>query len=569
MIYETITQFVNPVGLRQLVTNGKTAESTHLTTEQIRTDGGTQARATLNQEKVEEYRQDLENNDGQWPFPPLTVYYDGTDHWLSDGFHRKAAAVAYGLVVVPCEVRQGTLRDAVLAACGANRTHGLSRTAEDKRRAVARMLRDEEWGKWGNREIARHCGVSPTFVGKIRDTMPTVHVDSGERLYTRNGQVQTMDTAEIGTRFSSFECGTCGQLRVTRLPGGAYECRGCGNSWPDGESFMADHHRWMAAQREKAVFINMECGNCGRLQIVEMNDGSCECRACKQKWLDRRSFTIAHNEWKQKMKTAVFLPKHLGELHNKVMLWYCQQRRNNIPGQLELMRSIQQQKSNHELWPDFISAMPAAFNEADLYQVVDHLTEYLQVRADELTAQCTAIPVLQSTIEGWFVNWWSIQDRLNYVNTCLRGDGPAINDIKTAVKHLTYRQEDVMTALKNLKEIYEDQLRMRIKTPPAAAWQPSAEAEPQPGKPLIEAFAAKETMSLEDSAAKVAEALEADNPKVWYALLSKIRKYPFSSDLSTWQIRVYIAKFLLGSTMGDIAAMPDKLAEWGIEVKTI
>ena len=30
-------------------------------------------------------------------FPPLVVFYDGTDHWLSDGFHRHAAAKKAGL----------------------------------------------------------------------------------------------------------------------------------------------------------------------------------------------------------------------------------------------------------------------------------------------------------------------------------------------------------------------------------------------------------------------------------------------------------------------------------------
>lgn len=171
---------------------------TQIETKHIRTDGGTQARAGLNNEKVNEYKELLRESGGEWPFKdPIVVFYDGTDYWLADGFHRFHACWTGGRYTVEADVRQGTRREAQLHAVGANADHGLPRTADDKRRAVTLLLEDAEWGRWSDREIARQCRVSPTFVGNLRKELGTVHVDS-ERVYTRNGEERVMDTANIG-----------------------------------------------------------------------------------------------------------------------------------------------------------------------------------------------------------------------------------------------------------------------------------------------------------------------------------------------------------------------------------
>jgi hypothetical protein len=73
-----------------------------------------------------------------------------------------------GRETIQAEVRQGTRRDAVLLAAGANNGHGLRRTNEDNRRAVEHLLRDAEWVLWSNEEIARKCGVSSPTVASIR-----------------------------------------------------------------------------------------------------------------------------------------------------------------------------------------------------------------------------------------------------------------------------------------------------------------------------------------------------------------------------------------------------------------
>jgi hypothetical protein len=137
-----------------------------LKVESLRIDGGTQLRAKIDQATVEEYRAGWVND---VKFPALVVFFDGTDYWLADGFHRFHGASAACVPTVPCDVRTGTQRDAILFAAGANQTNGLRRSNEDKRKAVRTLLEDKEWGKRTNAWVAEQCGVSDMLVADVRD----------------------------------------------------------------------------------------------------------------------------------------------------------------------------------------------------------------------------------------------------------------------------------------------------------------------------------------------------------------------------------------------------------------
>lgn len=99
----------------------------------IRLDGGTQTRSATNQTAVEDYAEAMKAGDA---FPPVVVFHDGKAHWLADGFHRVQGAILAGEEEISADIRPGTQRDARLFAVGANQTHGLRRSNEDKRRAV-------------------------------------------------------------------------------------------------------------------------------------------------------------------------------------------------------------------------------------------------------------------------------------------------------------------------------------------------------------------------------------------------------------------------------------------------
>jgi len=131
----------------------------------IRIDGGTQSRDKLNEDVVKEYADCMK--DGAI-FPPITVFFDGSDYWLADGFHRYFANKSLGNVALDCDVKEGTCRDAVLHSFGANGKNGLPPTAKEKRNIVIKMIQDEEWGKWSNKHIATIVHVSSMTVGRIR-----------------------------------------------------------------------------------------------------------------------------------------------------------------------------------------------------------------------------------------------------------------------------------------------------------------------------------------------------------------------------------------------------------------
>lgn len=165
----------------------------------IRTDGGTQPRAGLDDKTVADYADEIRQGA---KFPPVVLFFDGSHYWLADGFHRVAAAKFSGKQRILAEIHQGTLRDAQLYAVGANATHGLRRSREDKRRAVEMLLSDQEWGQWADREIARRCKVSNTFVGNIRKEMSlTVNVDSdnGRKYVTKHGTEAVMSVNGDGS----------------------------------------------------------------------------------------------------------------------------------------------------------------------------------------------------------------------------------------------------------------------------------------------------------------------------------------------------------------------------------
>jgi hypothetical protein len=170
----------------------------------------TQARVAIHGDVVNEYAECMEEGE---KFPVVILFRDAEGYWVGDGFHRIHAAKKVGFTAIRAEVREGGPREAFLYACAANARHGLRPTAVDKRHAVMRLLMDEKWGQWSDREIARRCVVSHPFVGKIRAELDQRQVTRDERLTgnitservytTKHGTMAIMDTTNIGRRAES------------------------------------------------------------------------------------------------------------------------------------------------------------------------------------------------------------------------------------------------------------------------------------------------------------------------------------------------------------------------------
>lgn len=125
---------------------------------QIRFDADCQARVCLDEETVAEYAFRMKEGAS---LPPITVFFDGAEHWLADGFHRYAASKGLArergdelTAMVDAEIRQGTRLDAVRHALSANAHHGKQREPGDYRKGYA---------------IAVRCGLcDPHDVGAVR-----------------------------------------------------------------------------------------------------------------------------------------------------------------------------------------------------------------------------------------------------------------------------------------------------------------------------------------------------------------------------------------------------------------
>ena len=165
----------------------------------IRTDGGTQTRAEVREDVVREYADAM--TDGA-TFPAVTVFYDGSEYWLADGFHRYAAARLLNWLEIDADVRQGTLQDAQWHSLGANKAHGLRRTRADVERAIKFALLHPEVipsGENSNRGIAAHIGTSHPTVQKYREELEaTGKIYQSTERAGRDGR--TINTANIGKR---------------------------------------------------------------------------------------------------------------------------------------------------------------------------------------------------------------------------------------------------------------------------------------------------------------------------------------------------------------------------------
>ena len=170
----------------------------------IRIDGGTQTREKLKEATVKDY---IEAIKAGATFPPVTLFFDGSNYWLADGFHRYFATKKAGKKQIHEDITPGTQRDAVLHSLGANTSHGLPRSNKDKKRAVETLLNDPEWSKWSSRAIAEKCVVSHSYVSTLRDKMKSGHVSTpasqsqskpgtGVNVYTQDDPEQSKPGAE-------------------------------------------------------------------------------------------------------------------------------------------------------------------------------------------------------------------------------------------------------------------------------------------------------------------------------------------------------------------------------------
>lgn len=175
----------------------------------IRTDGGTQSRADIDENIVDEYANAMADGD---VFPDPVVYYDGTEYWLSEGFHRVAAAKLTQKASLVFEVRSGSRFDALIWSVGANSVHGLRRSNADKRNSVQLLLKEDQSHEWSDQRIADACKVTRQFVGEVRKP---------EMRAARDEKAKAKATGEKATKRDPVPGSEVGAVKVTKGKSGA------------------------------------------------------------------------------------------------------------------------------------------------------------------------------------------------------------------------------------------------------------------------------------------------------------------------------------------------------------
>ena len=158
-----------------------------LSVDVINITGGTQSRLKIKEDYVEEIYEKMK--DGV-DYDAVTIFFDGKEYWLADGFHRYHATRKLGRASIKCKITNGLLRDAILYSKVANNLHGLPPTLQDKINNAIEMIGDSEWGGWSNREIGRICDVSHVTIAKLR----IGKVPEKVKFLDKDGEVKTRTT---------------------------------------------------------------------------------------------------------------------------------------------------------------------------------------------------------------------------------------------------------------------------------------------------------------------------------------------------------------------------------------
>ena len=146
-----------------------------------------QTRAALNEDTVSDYAEAMERGER---FPAVTVFTDGAEYYLADGFHRVEALRRIGKKSVMAELQDGDYKAALLYALKANSTHGLRRTNADKRHALEMAWNAREHlfgGDPSDALLADVCGVTRLTVRNWKTTTGCINYTPCEGEQGRNG----------------------------------------------------------------------------------------------------------------------------------------------------------------------------------------------------------------------------------------------------------------------------------------------------------------------------------------------------------------------------------------------
>ncbi len=105
-------------------------------------------------------------NDG-FEFPPVEIISDGKNNFLWDGSHRYFARKKLNKKYIKANIEEGTQRQAIWLSFSANKKNAFPRQPGTAKEIIKKILKDAEWSKISQHNIARHVGCTQPFVSKI------------------------------------------------------------------------------------------------------------------------------------------------------------------------------------------------------------------------------------------------------------------------------------------------------------------------------------------------------------------------------------------------------------------
>ncbi|MGR3278721.1 hypothetical protein ACSYAD_26875 [Acaryochloris marina NIES-2412] len=172
----------------------------YLNIEAIIIDSEVASRCQLREDIVTEYANAMRQGA---KFPPVIVFFNGTDFILVDGFHRIHAKKVNGDLEILASISQGNRREAILIATGINIDSSLKLTKADIRRNINKLIGDTEWSLWYDLDIAQQCCANHELVYELRvERVKKVFEQAAEANKKRSKEaVQPNELLKIGKLF--------------------------------------------------------------------------------------------------------------------------------------------------------------------------------------------------------------------------------------------------------------------------------------------------------------------------------------------------------------------------------
>ncbi len=139
-------------------------------------------------------------------FPPVEIITNDNNNFMWDGFHRYFAHLKLNNKYIEANIVNGTQRQAVWLSFSANKKNAFPRQPGTEKEIVGKILKDKEWSKISEVEIAKWVGVTHQYVNKIKKEIEAhpatrCRIDSGSEPKNKVLRSETVEVKRSGKKY--------------------------------------------------------------------------------------------------------------------------------------------------------------------------------------------------------------------------------------------------------------------------------------------------------------------------------------------------------------------------------